>query len=81
MLHGFGYTAFVIDAFVGLIVALRMLIGRRHRLLRTCYLSSFPIGKGKDIVGNTIHRSDAGSQYCALRLKGDPICMWIFTIS
>jgi hypothetical protein len=50
MLHGFGYTAFVIDAFVGLIVALRMLIGKGHRLLRTCYLPSFPIGKGKDIV-------------------------------
>jgi hypothetical protein len=62
MLHGFGYTAFVIDAFVGLIVALRMLIGKRHRLLRIKNVLltklSYREREGHRLVGKTIHRSD-----------------------
>jgi putative transposase len=68
MLSGFGYTAFVIDAFAGLIVgwecstvkdtafverALRAAAAERRR-------------QGRPLSGDTIHHSDAGSQYTAV---------------
>jgi putative transposase len=69
MVSGFGYTAFVIDAFAGLIVgwacsltkntafvasAIRQAAARRRR-------------EGHPLAGDTIHHSDAGSQYTAIR--------------
>lgn len=69
MVSGFGYTAFVIDAFAGLIVgwecslskdtafverAIRQAAARRRR-------------EGHPLRGTTIHHSDAGSQYTAVR--------------
>lgn len=70
MTCGFGYTAFVIDAFAGLIVgwecsltkhttfvesALRQATARRRR-------------EGHPLTGDTVHHSDAGSQYTAVHL-------------
>jgi transposase InsO family protein len=69
MASGFGYTAFVIDAFAGVIAgwecsltknvafverAVRQAAARRRR-------------EGHPLAGDTIHHSDAGSQYTALR--------------
>ncbi len=66
---GFGYTAFVIDAFAGVIAgwecsrskqtafvqrAVRQAAARRRR-------------EGHPLAGDTIHHSDAGSQYTSLR--------------
>lgn len=69
MVAGFGYTAFVIDAFAGPVVgwacsltkntafvtaAIRQAAARRRR-------------EGHPLAGDTIHHSDAGSQYTAIR--------------
>ena len=66
---GFGYTAFVIDAFAGLIVAWECSLTKEtafvERAIRQA--AAYRARQGHPLVGGTVHHSDAGSQYCALR--------------
>ena len=66
---GFGYTAFVIDAFAGLIVAWECSLTKEtafvERAIRQA--AGYRARQGHPLVGGTVHHSDAGSQYCALR--------------
>jgi transposase InsO family protein len=66
---GFGYTAFVIDAFAGLIVAWECSLTKEtafvERAIRQA--AAYREREGHPLAGGTIHHSDAGSQYCSLR--------------
>ena len=66
---GFGYTALVIDAFAGLIVAWECSLSKEtafvERAIRQA--AAYRTRQGHPLVGSTIHHSDAGSQYTAVR--------------
>lgn len=66
---GFVYTAFVIDAYAGVIVGWECSVSREQAFVaralnQACMLRSI---QGTPLQGNTIHHSDAGSQYTAVR--------------
>lgn len=65
---GFGYTAFVIDAFAGLIAGWECSPSKRaafvERAIRQA--TAWRRREGHPLQGSTIHHSDAGSQYTAL---------------
>lgn len=65
---GFGYTAFVIDAFAGYIpgweCSLRKHTGFVNSALRQA--TALRARQGHPLPGDTIHHSDAGSQYTAI---------------
>lgn len=69
MLTGFGYTAFVIDAFAGLIVGWECAASKHtafvERAIRQA--AAYRRRQGRPLDGETIHHSDAGSQYTAVR--------------
>jgi putative transposase len=69
MVPCFAYTAFVIDAFAGTIVGWEVSTSKetafvQHAVNQACTLRSM---QGNPLPGSTIHHSDAGSQYTALR--------------
>ena len=69
MVSGFAYTAFVIDAFAGTIVGWEVSTSKETAFVQravnqACTLRAM---QGNPLRGNTIHHSDAGSQYTALR--------------
>ncbi|WP_109325563.1 IS3 family transposase [Rhodococcus oxybenzonivorans] len=69
MVSGFAYTAFVIDAFAGTIVGWEVSTSKETAFVQravnqACTLRTM---QGNPLRGNTIHHSDAGSQYTALR--------------
>lgn len=69
MVSGFAYTAFVIDAFAGTIVGWEVSTSKETAIAaravnQACTLRAM---QGNPLRGNTIHHSDAGSQYTALR--------------
>jgi putative transposase len=66
---GFVYTAFVIDAYAGTIVGWECSASKEwtfvgKALNQAAMLRSM---QGKPLLGNTIHHSDAGSQYTAVK--------------
>jgi len=64
---GFGYTAFVIDAYAGLIPGWECSLTKNtafvERALRSA--AAHRARQGHRLTGQTIHHSDAGSQYTA----------------
>jgi transposase InsO family protein len=66
---GFGYTALVIDAFAGLIVGWECSLSKHTAFVESAIRQAiaFRSRQGNPLVGGTIHHSDAGSQYTALR--------------
>nr|WP_145929555.1 IS3 family transposase [Mycobacterium intracellulare] len=64
---GFGYTAFVIDAFAGLIAGWECSLTKNtafvERAIRQA--TAYRARQGRRFTGDTIHHSDAGSQYTA----------------
>ena len=69
MTAGFGYTAFVIDAFAGLIVGWECSLSKETTFVESAIrqAAAFRNRQGHPLTGGTIHHSDAGSQYTAVR--------------
>jgi transposase InsO family protein len=65
---GFGYTAFVIDAFAGLIVGWECSLTKNtafvERAIRQA--AAYRARQGHPLTGDTIHHSNAGSHYTAM---------------
>jgi len=66
----FVYTAFAIDAYAGRIVGWTCSAGKSDAFVRRAirHAAQLRIGEGNPLSGNTIHHSDAGSQYTSVRL-------------
>jgi len=64
---GFGYSAFVVDAFAGLIAGWECSLTKNtafvERAIRQA--TAYRARQGHPLTGHTIHHSDAGSQYTA----------------
>jgi putative transposase len=69
MVSGFGYTAFVIDAFAGLIVGWECSLSKDTAFVERAIgqAAARRRREGHPLRGTTIHHSDAGSQYTAVR--------------
>lgn len=65
----FVYTAFAIDAYAGRIVGWTCSASKEDRFVRTAirYAAQLRADEGNPLLGNTIHHSDAGSQYTSVR--------------
>lgn len=65
----FVYTAFVIDAFAGRIVGWECAASKHDRFVRSAIRQAAALRyrEGNPLCGNTIHHSDAGSQYTSVR--------------
>jgi putative transposase len=65
----FVYVAFVIDAFAGLIVGWACSTSKRQHFVQSAIRQATALRRrqGHPLLGGTIHHSDAGSQYTALR--------------
>ena len=65
----FVYTAFVIDAFAGTIVGWECSTSKQTRFVESAIrqAAAFRSRQGNPLLGNTIHHSDAGSQYTSVR--------------
>ena len=65
----FVYVAFVIDAFAGRIVGWECAATKTDRFVRTAirHAAQLREREGNAMSGNTIHHSDAGSQYTSVR--------------
>ncbi len=77
MVPCFAYTAFVIDAFAGTIVGWEVSASKETTFVQravnqACSLRSI---QGNPLQGNTIHHSDAGSQYTAIRFGGETLLL------
>lgn len=66
----FVYTAFVIDAYAGRIVGWTCSASKEDRFVRRAirHAAQLRLNEGNPLSGNTIHHSDAGSQYTSVRL-------------
>ncbi|MGV7815616.1 IS3 family transposase [Mycobacterium kansasii] len=65
----FVYTAFAIDAYAGRIVGWTCSASKEDRFVRHAirHAAQLRIDEGNPLLGNTIHHSDAGSQYTSVR--------------
>ena len=65
---GFGYTAFVIDAYAGLIPGWECSLTKNTAFVERAIRAAgvFRAREGHPLTGDTIHHSDAGSQYTAI---------------
>lgn len=65
----FVYTAFVIDAFAGRIVGWECCASKHTQFVESAIRQAADVRsrEGNPLTGNTIHHSDAGSQYTAVR--------------
>ena len=65
----FVYTAFAIDAYAGRIVGWTCSASKEDRFVRQAirHAAQLRIDEGNPLLGNTIHHSDAGSQYTSVR--------------
>jgi putative transposase len=68
MTSGFGYTAFVIDAFAGFIVGWECSLSKHTAFVESAIHQAAALRsrQGHPLAGGTIHHSDAGSQYTAV---------------
>ena len=66
---GFGYTAFVIDAFAGLIAGWECSLSKQTAFVERAIRQAAALRarQGHPIGGAAIHHSDAGSQYTSIR--------------
>ncbi len=66
---GFGYTAFVIDAFAGLIAGWECSLSKETAFVERAIRQAAALRarQGHPIRGRAIHHSDAGSQYTSVR--------------
>jgi putative transposase len=66
---GFGYTAFVIDAFAGLIAGWECSLSKQTAFVEKAIRQAAALRarQGRPISGTAIHHSDAGSQYTSTR--------------
>ena len=66
---GFGYTAFVIDAFAGLIAGWECSLSKQTAFVERAIRQAAAVRarQGHPIRGAAIHHSDAGSQYTSIR--------------
>lgn len=66
---GFVYTAFVIDAYAGRILGWECSTSKHTRFVESAIrqAATFRARQGNPLLGNTIHHSDAGSQYTSVR--------------
>ena len=66
---GFGYTAFVIDAFAGLIAGWECALSKETAFVEKAIRQAAALRarQGHPISGAAIHHSDAGSQYTSVR--------------
>jgi putative transposase len=71
MAAGFGYTAFVIDAFAGLIVGWECSLRKHTAFVESAIRQAAALRsrQGHPLAGSTIHHSDAGSQYTAVHFS------------
>jgi putative transposase len=71
MTVGFGYTAFVIDAFAGLIAGWECSLRKHTAFVESAIRQAvaFRSRQGHPLAGGTIHHSDAGSQYTAVHFS------------
>jgi putative transposase len=69
VLSGFVYTAFVIDAFAGMICGWQVSGTKHTRFVKQAVADAVQMRarQGHPLAGGTIHHSDAGSQYTSLR--------------
>jgi putative transposase len=69
MTSRFGYTAFTIDAFAGRIVGWECSLSKETAFVESAIRQAvaFRVRQGHPQPGGTIHHSDAGSQYTAVR--------------
>jgi putative transposase len=69
MVSGFGYTAFVIDAFAGTIAGWECSLSKQTAFVQRALRQAATRRRreGHPLAGTTIHHSDAGSQYTSLR--------------
>ena len=67
---GFVYTAFVIDAFAGLIVGWECSTSKHTAFVEQAiaHAAAFRTRQGNPLQNQTIHHPDAGSQYTSVRL-------------
>lgn len=65
----FVYTAFAIDAYAGRIVGWTCSASKEDRFVRQAirHTAQLRFNEGNPLMGNTIHHSDAGSQYTSVR--------------
>jgi putative transposase len=65
---GFGYTAFVIDAFAGMMVGWECSLKKNTAFVERAIRAAAArlAREGHPLLGGTIHHSDAGSQYTAM---------------
>jgi transposase InsO family protein len=66
---GFGYTAFVIDAFAGLVAGWECSLSKQTAFVEKAIRQAAALRarQGHPISGQAIHHSDAGSQYTSVR--------------
>ena len=66
---GFGYTAFVVDAFAGLIPGWECSLSKETAFVERAIRQAAALRarQGHPISGRAIHHSDAGSQYTSVR--------------
>lgn len=66
---GFGYTAFVIDAFAGLIAGWECSLSKQTAFVEKAIRQATALRarQGHPISGTAVHHSDAGSQYTSVR--------------
>jgi putative transposase len=64
----FAYTAFVIDAYAGLIPGWECSVSKRTAFVESAIrqAAEYRARQGRPITGNAIHHSDAGSQYTSV---------------
>jgi putative transposase len=76
MVSGFGYTAFVIDAFAGVIAGWECSLSKHTAFVERAVRQAAARRRreGHPLAGATIHHSDAGSQYTSLRF-GDTLLL------
>jgi len=69
MTSEFGYTAFTIDAFAGRIVGWECSLSKETAFVELAIRQAvaFRARQGHPLTGGTVHHSDAGSQYTAVR--------------
>jgi transposase InsO family protein len=65
---GFGYTAFVIDAFAGYIVGWECSVSKQTAFVESAIRQAVGLRarQGHPLPGGTVHHSDAGSQYTSI---------------